>query len=544
MAKQIKGSNVPLLTVGLCLVFFVALAGCGDDGKSGEIDTAAYDMARAEEEIRAANFSTASVYYEQALEKLVDADPSNDGDVPANALEKASYGSVLTTVTIPMKIIEGFIRSWLAGDRHPISRFIVEDYRRRSGSYDLPTNLITTYAVELIIPDLDQMIERIEAVLACPDFDYRLPTIRFTLFDHAYEIPSEADVEGLGRHDRVEASLFAALLSMTRWLALSMISYNLDMDVSKIDHILEILMGGDFSEMLSLVQEYPNLLMLSSLETNGVDGRETLAAAQEDMRAMVRRIRDDEDRDGYWETLPDGSIDPEENANDLHDALVQDWGDQQFDIVKRADKGIALNIRDNGASLEGGPVESIANLILRIGTSPPLFSMVERTILASAPPEDRPRNGADDDDDGTIDDRPIHLGLLMRILGVPEWRIAYGPDFFYGFLFDRSPDVRDMIPIWNEEAGDPDWFGIVVDRTESYEDLNGNGVYDPGIDVLYDAPHAFAGHDHAPDGRYQPVYLFLDDPTLGGILEYGPGIPACDRLNLFNLIVSHLAGAY
>ena len=532
-----------LLAAAITLFLVMGPAGCGD-GDRDEPETAALDLQRAEEEIGLANFSTAYVYYELALEKLLDADPSNDGDVPADAVERASYGSVITMITLPLKIVEGFVQSWLMGDRHPVSRFIKEDYRRRSGSYELPTNLVTVYLLEFILPDLDRGIARIDSVLERPDFTYPLPPIRLALFGHAYELPHAGDEQGRGRHDLVETSLLSTLLHTARWLARSVTAYNLDMDVANIDAILEILMSGDLTEIFSLVREYPHLLTLSSLETNGVDGAEMLAAAHEDLKDTIHGIRDDEDGDGQWETLPDGQVDPEELPDDFFDALAQDSGGQASDIVRRAAHGFSLNVRDNGAPMEGGLAEAVLNLLVQAVFHPALVRTVEKTTLAASPPELFAFNKIDDDCDGVVDDAPLPLGLALSLLGIPDWSGLYGPDLFPAAFFAQAPDVRDILPAWDEELGDPDWFGIVADRTETYDDVNGNSRYDPGVDILNDAPHTYGHHSHPPDGRYQPVFLFIDDPTLGSILGYRFSDHPCDRLNLLNLIVSGLAGGY
>ncbi len=538
-----KTFRARLLAAAVGLFLVAGPAGCGD-GDRDEPDTAALDLQRAEEEMGGANFSTAYVYYELALEKLLDDDPSNDGDVPADAVERASYGSVLTLITLPLKIAEGFIQSWLLGDRHPVSRFIKEDYLRRSGSYELPTNLVTVYLLEFILPDLDRSIARIDSILEGPDFAYPLPPIRLALFGHAYELPHAGDEQGLGRHDLVEASLLSTLLHMGRWLARSVTAYNLDMDVANIDAILEILMSGDLTEIFSLVQEYPHLLTLSSLETNGVDGAEMLASAHEDLKDTIHRIRDDEDGDGQWETLPDGQIDPEELPDDFFDALAQDSGSQVDHIVGRAANGFSLNVRDNGTPMEGGLAEAALNLLVQALFHPALVKTVEKMCLADAPPELRAFNGIDDDCDGVVDDVPLPVGLAISLLGIPDWSGLYGPDLFPAAFFTQAPDVRDLLPAWDEELGDPGWFGIVVDRTETYDDVNGNGRYDPGVDILDDAPHTYGHHSYPPDGRYQPVFLFIDDPTLGSILGYRFGAHPGDDLNLLNLLVSGLAGGY
>ena len=56
--------------------------------------------------------------------------------------------------------------------------------------------------------------------------------------------------------------------------------------------------------------------------------------------------------------------------------------------------------------------------------------------------------------------------------------------------------------------------------------MNGNGRYDEDVDVLKDAEHAYGEYAFAPDGRYQPWYLYFKLPTLSGALTVGGALSA------------------
>ena len=614
----------------LLLSLLLPACGGGDDDDAGPGDgepeaaahqpagraarTAHDDFLEADDWVARGIYSTALLVYEEAVDKLIDDDPRNDGPDAALTLDRSRYGAALCLTTIPLKIIEGFVNSFLIGDMGAITGFIIEDYQRRTGDADPPTNLLTIYIRDWILPELAEANDRLDAVLGNPDFHYDLPTLRFTLFETAIAIPDVAGPGERGRHDLVEASLLSMVLHAAEWLMRSALSYNIDIDIARIDDILWLIREGHFDELVGMVNEYPGLLLPSTDETNGIDGRAMLLAAYEDFAAMLLRLRDDDDQDGSWNPAigPD-EFDLGEAPDDLMDALWLDRGHQLWDVIPRTDRGLGLNVRLNGQGMSGSAIEEGINFLLTGLLTNDVMSMVQRSIIGHDPPEADSRNGYDDDcalgrstavepglladgearfisgslagrwlnpnvdqgnddrpfmrfvvldnteteifvdgdptpvaeagdlyavGDGIVDDAALPYGFFLPLLGVADWPADAELSFFYGAFFSQLPSVRDMVPAWDEEAGDPDLLRFVVDKTEWYEDLDGNGRYDPGADVLHDADHAWGEFSFPADGRYQPYYLFLPDPTWGGLLRYGPGAAPDDRNNLTNLLLS------
>ena len=142
--------------------------------------------------------------------------------------------------------------------------------------------------------------------------------------------------------------------------------------------------------------------------------------------------------------------------------------------------------------------------------------------------------------DGWIDDRPIDLSLVLRLfIGnfVPS-NAEVG--FYIAGPYDEPSDLRDALPLWDEILGDPAFYGFVVDQTETYDDLNGNGRYDADVDTFTDADHTFGTLTFPADGAFQPYYLFFPDGTLGGAIVYDGDFYDKDPTDCLNRIVSGL----
>ena len=604
---------IPLISLLAC-----DLDDAGEDDEAQDVITAYDDFLKADACVAEGTFSTALLHYGDAIAKLTDDDPENDGPDPAMTLDRSRYGAAVCFTLVPMRILERFVQSFIAGDTAAITEFIVEDYQRRSGksAEDPPTNLLTIYLNEWIVPELANADAHLDAVLANPDFYYEMPAIRLVLFGRAITLPDMADSVGRGRHDLVEASLLSGVLHAVEWLLRSLLSYNIDIDIVKIDEILWLIRSGDLGALLGMIEQYPHLLTPSTVESNGVDGQGMLIGAYENFAAALLRFRDDDDYDGRWSVFSDdGAVDGGERADDLMDALRLDDSIQMFDVVLRTERGLGLNVRVNGASLRGSFTEVLINLVLNGLLSDAVCARLHRTVLGLDPPEGNALNGIDDDfalgtvslvepgrladagapflphtlagwmlnpdvaqgeddlpfaqylivdntatelhvigdpsevaapgdtyaiGDGIVDDEPLSFGFLLPLLGIEDWPDGTGLGFFYGAFFAPIPNMREIVPAWSSEYGNPDFYGFVVDRTESYEDVDGNGRYDPGVDVLFDADHAYDGFYFPADERYQPYYAYFGDPRWGGILHYARFVPPEDLNNLVNLLISRV----
>ena len=104
---------------------------------------------------------------------------------------------------------------------------------------------------------------------------------------------------------------------------------------------------------------------------------------------------------------------------------------------------------------------------------------------------------------------------------------------------DRAKKTLQAIQtLWDEELGDPAFYGFIVDRTETYEDLNGNGRYDAGVDTFTDSDHEFGGLVFPADGAFQPYYLFFPDGTLGGSIIFDGEFADKNPTDCLNRILS------
>jgi len=580
--------------------------------------TAWDDFQDAERQVELANFSTALVYYDDCIVKLEDDEPLNDGPVEPLTLERAEYGYVLMLTTLTLRIIEYFLAGWLDGE--DLAALMEEQLLEAGVDLDgQPTSLITVYLLELILPKLELACERIDHARSAPDFVYRMPPLRFVILDQALEIPATTGPDGRGEHDLAEAHLAAALLHLIYSSALVVTGQNLDTDASRIDDILEILMSGDFSEMLALLAEFPNLLTLHDDEV--VDGPAFAALAHEHLRIALESFHDDDDRDGVFfmndngtQMIPgDDFVDQGELADDFYDAWQLETDEQTADILRRTSTGsLSLNIRANGEEIGGGLLLRLLNMAFTY-LDDMVLAEIGRGVLGVYPPETNGENGLDDElaagvstaltattlsdasasfvpgalvgavlnpntdqpmvteanvtfiitantgttittagdmtavaaagdnysvGDGWIDDRPIDISFLFQLL-VGNFVPA---DATVGFYPSQTYDVpfglREILPAWDEAAGNPDFYLFVVDETETYTDVNGNGRYDPEVDTFTDADHAYDSYFHPADGAFQPYYFYFPDGTLAGLLPYGGAFAGADPTDCLNRIVS------
>lgn len=591
-----------------------------DDDDDWLIPTAWDDFQDADKQVELANFSTAMTYYDDCILKLQDDEPRNDGPVEPLTLERAEYGYVLMLSTLTLRIIESFLSGWLDGEE--LAALLEQQLLDAGIEVDQqPTSLITIYLLEMILPKMELAIERIDHARAAEDFNYRMPPLRFVIMDTALEIPAITGEDGRGEHDLAEAHLAAALLHLIYSSALVVTGQNLDTDASRIDDILEILMSGDFAEMLALLEEFPNLLTLH--DDNVVDGPAVAALAHEHFRIALESFHDDDDRDGEYYMNDHGTpmipgddfVDPGELPDDFYDAWRLETDDQADDILGLTGTGgLSLNVRANGVLLGDGLLFRLLNMAFTY-LDDSVMAEIDRGILGAYPPESNADNGWDDDlaagrstaltattltdasasftpgalvgailnpntdqpmvteanvtfvvttntattittagdltavaqvgdnysvGDGWPDDRPIDISWLFQLLidnFVPEGATV---GFYPSPTYDVPFGLREILPAWDDEAGNPDFYLFVVDETETYTDVNSNGRYDPGIDTFTDADHAYGGYFFPADGAFEPYYFYFPDGTLAGLLPYGCDFAAEDPTDCLNRIVSGL----
>jgi hypothetical protein len=181
------------------------------------------------------------------------------------------------------------------------------------------------------------------------------------------------------------------------------------------------------------------------------------------------------------------------------------------------------------------PEQTDANVTFQIVANTTDSITVQGDMTAVAEPGDEYSVG-----DGWIDDRPLDLSSLLGLLignFIPNGAEA---GFYLAGPYDNPSDLRDALPLWDETLGDPAFYGFVVDRTETYDDLNGNGRYDPGVDTFTDAAHVFGPLSFPADGAFQPYYLFFQDGTMAGSMVYGGLFSGKDPTDCLNRIVSGL----
>ena len=581
--------------------------------------TAWDDFLAAEEQVTLSNFSTAMDYYDRCVLKLRDDEPLNDGPVEPMTLEKAEYGYVLMMTTTPLRIIEYFLAGWLTGAD---VKEIMEQSLINAGfdTDQQPTSLITVYLKEIIVPLLKVGCERLDHARANESFEYRMPVMRFLFNGSAFEIPSITGNDGLGEHDRSEAHLMAGLYHFITSAALVVTTQNLDTTAARIDDILDILMSGDFSEMLSLLEEFPALLTLHDDEE--IDGPALMMEAHIHWMLSFDAFFDDDDKDGAWFTDDNGTpfwifddfTDPGEKPDDFYDSWKTESDAQFDDIIGRvATDWVSLNVSINGQPIgTGGILGILLSTIL-----PYLIENVAEdagsVLMGFYPPESNDANGLDDDiafgtstglsasiltdatasfvpgdlkgfilnpnidqpaqteanetfvivdnsattisvsgnmtlvaqsgdvysvGDGWIDDRPIDISWLISLL-IGNF-VPPGSDlgFYISQFYDEPFNFRDILPIWDEDLGDPSFYNFIVDQSETYTDINGNGQYDYGVDTFTDAGHAFDTYNYPADGFFQPYYFFFPDGYLGGLLTYDGDWKTHDPTDNLNRIVS------
>lgn len=571
----------------LFVLFFMVFTGpgCGGGGKApapGEScptesgPTAFDDIRFAETDMGRYNYSTALRFYDSAIEKLRDGDPCNDGPVQPQDIYRAEYGAALCQITIPLGVIAEAISSFLPMVRSVeqeleisfvaaqgilfLHRLAEREMRKSQGPASterLPVSLITDYLRELFIPLIDRAIERLDHVLTCEEFSYNLPILKLDFLGNTISIPAFTPT-GKGEHDLGEAYLLNGVLRLARFLLRTVLSANLNMDADRIDDILEIIIGGDPKELIKLLDSYPNLLTVNTLESSGVDGREILRLAKADLIRATELLFDDDDDDGhYW--IDDGGtplnpfddrVDREEIADDFFDIVVEETDDQQDDIARWIDRstpyGMSFNVSINGMSLEN-PVVAVVVRFLFMALDRGLMEQFTQALYGTMPPEEDAvqgiPNGLDDDGDEEIDDGPLDISQVLSLLMIQN-PLPRGSKVgvLLNALFDTAPNFRDLLPRWDLENGDPDLLWFVIDRTETFEDVNENGRFDEGIDVLNDAEHAYGEVAFAPDGRYQPWYMYFDLPTFSGALYFGGTLSDLEDHDNINSIFGTILG--
>ena len=518
--------------------------------------TAWEDLRSAEAELGRYNYSTAARYYDEAIRKLSDADACNDGPVSPVDLCHAEYGAALSRMTVPLGIIDEFLSGILAGGPVNLSRYLPSapptgETRR------LPVSLITDYLREMILPPLDQAIERLDHARTCDGFSYAMPVLRLGFLGATLAVPASTPT-GTGEHDLGEVHLLDALLHVARFLCRVVLSANLNLDADRIDDILNIIIGGSPEEMVELLDRYPNLLTLNTPAESGVDGRLALAEAKADLIRALELLFDDDDGDGhYW--LDDGGtpfdpfddrLDPDELADDFFDGVTGETDDQHDDVARWLDRStryaLGVNASVDGVSLEN-PVVGLVLRGLLMALDAGGMEKLDRALRGNLPPEPdalagRP-NGRDDDGDGQRDDGPLDVtGLLPLLTGQAALPPGGRLGVLLNALFDAAPDARSLLPAWDTVGGDPDTLWFVVDRTERFEDRNGNGTYDPGVDTLHDADHRHGGAFHPADGQYEPFYFYFPNPTFSGALHYGGALAEVSAHDAANLVLGPLLG--
>lgn len=595
------------------------------DDDAGDDDTftgttAWDDMRLAEAEVASANFSTAVVYYRDALAKLEDDDPANDGPVEASDANRCRYAHALMLFTIPLAIADAFIGDLL--DAEEIETMMCEALGVDDPE-DLPTDLITVYLIEIIIPEIDRAIGWLDKARADADWSYQLPQIKIMMFGHAFRLPLELS-DDLGEHDLGEANLLGFIFHLARAICRSLASNNIDTGAPNIDAWLNLFSSGDFSVLLDLIDEFPDFLTVHDPSSPvGIDGPALLDGAKDDFALALAAINDDNDGDGnYWldnNGTPlnpnDDFIDPAEVGDDLLDALRLETDDQADDLIRWVDGWLSFNVEMDGEPVSGFLVDLVVNLVMQLATSDSLTGDLNRSLAGSFPPEENDHDGYDNDaalgvstaltattltdagaswtpgdmaglvlnpnvdqaeqydvlrlflildntattitvegdmteiaaagetysvGDGVADDRPLDLSLLMDLLIYPYVPSDAEVDLYLAAWFDNAPGLRYLLPLWDEDLGNPNFYTFVVDETEDYIDNNGNNRWDPGIDTLIDAAHAFGGQNYPADGAYQPFFFYFPEATFAGTLSFEGGLGGTDPTNALNSIISGL----
>jgi len=582
--KRETGSTPPVLLLLLPLLLGLP-PGCGS-GDGGDArttggcppvpgNTAAEDLEWAGLEAGRANYSTATTYFRSAAEKLRDGDPCNDGAAAPGDLQRAEYGEVLCLATVPLGIVDEFLSGLLqppaGGEAGALALRLLRGGvpflhglaarslppppgRGAATAGDaVPVSLITDYMKEMILPPIDRSVERLEDVVSSPSFACELPVMRLDFLGASFRLPA-ASPTGTGEHDLGEAYLLKALLHFARFLCRTVLSTNLNLDAERIDDILDLILGGDPRELIELLDRYPSLLTVNTLQDSGVDGREALRQAKADLIQAVELLFDDDDGDGrYWldhRGTPldpaDDRVDPDERPDDFFDAVACETDGQGDDIVRWLDRSTRYALGINAAA-DGEPLESpLAGLAIRAlfgALDAGVMDPVTRALYGTWPPEPDAAggspNGVDDDGDGEPDDGPADATALFALLAGGDTPLPQGArvGLLLNALFDNPVDTRDLLPVWDLGAGDPDRLWFVVDRTESFEDTNGNGRYDPGTDALHDAPHRYGPYHFPPDGEYEPVYFYFRHPTFAGALHFGGSLAGADPHDSANRVL-------
>ncbi len=519
--------------------------------------TAYEQLKAAERYLGRYNYSAAYRSYEAAIALLADADPCNDGPVSDMDLYKAYYGATLTQISIPLGIIDEFISGLfrrggsevgLAGSAatlmaqglRTLSSLAVHHYQMTAqpeNTNQLPVSLITDYVREMILPPLMLADSRLEHIMKLEDFAYELPPLKLSFLGSIVSIPGRTPT-GMADHDRGEVYFLAALVHLAKALCHMVLSVNLNLDASRIDDILEIILGGDPKRLMELLDTYPELLTVNTIEASGIDGNEELRQAKADLIEGL-------------ECISSQKADLAGVRADLFRTVVEENDNQQDDIIRWLDRGTPYGLSINSA-INGAPVEQpLVNAVLRV-----LFAFlqserieeVRAALYGTYPPEQDMvqgvRNGIDDDNDGYIDDGPLDISMLLSLLqGKSDLPRGSKLGLLLNAVFDTAPDIRSLLPAWDVKQADPAMWYFVVDRSEDFEDRNRNGRYEPGIDILHDAAHGYGSYRYPPDGHYEPAYLYFTDPTFSGTLWFWGALEAMHPNDSLNLILGSMLGA-
>jgi hypothetical protein len=142
--------------------------------------------------------------------------------------------------------------------------------------------------------------------------------------------------------------------------------------------------------------------------------------------------------------------------------------------------------------------------------------------------------------DGVADDQPLDVSPLLSLLAGTYVPPDATLGVFLAAIYDTHKGVRDLLPRWDFAVGNPNFYHLVVDETEDFIDNNGNETWDPGVDTLLDAAHAYGGDSYPADGAYQPYYFFFPDATAGGALTFGGDWSGADPNDALSSLLSGL----
>lgn len=497
-------------------------------------------------------FSTAHDFYNDALDLIDEPDmcePSdNEGELYRMEL-KARYGWALNRLLIPLPLVSSFLTTGLPELKRKKAganseRGGASPQEMPDGTTENPLSLVTGFIMEEFLPPIEEAIGNLELVVAEPEFSYRLPPFSITLSGLHITMPDET-VDGFGEHDLGEAY---ALLAAYRIIAAGMnliLALDLNIDAPRIDDLMAALGGDNWGK--ELFDPNPHFLRVNEPVFNGIDGEEKLDIASSYLRGGIMAFFDDDDGDELFDihSDPTGEI-----GDDVLDVIALESDSQEDDIIRRLGDGLKLNVRVHSINQESGEAEDITSninvtfsLVLALLDSG-LDLDISRAIFGAHPPEEDllagSPNGVDDDDDCFPDDGPLDLNLILSLftqkIDFPE---GAGFGICLNAFYDNKPDPRDLIPRWDADLGNPDYVGFVVDQSEDFTDLDGDGKWDED-EPLTDASHSYGDFSFEADGAFQSHYFYWPDPTWDGMFvflgDWGEGT----ENDHFNRVVSAL----